>query len=189
MKTCTKCGAKWDPAKSNRPDTCPKCGTLNLKKASSGSAIWFLLLLLVVGGGVYIMPDRDAKIAQVKSMLGLGDAGAESADSQASSTSGSTAGQAPVGGNSPASTVTGDNNPAGVVSPNRLPGDSDSTADNEILTLISKDGQTIKAKVIALTTKTVLIRREDGQTFDLPLDRLSDESVQAIKAERERNRS
>lgn len=67
MKTCTKCGAKWDPAKSNRPDTCPKCGTLNLKKASSGSGIWFVLLLLVVGGGVYIMPDRDAKIAQLKS--------------------------------------------------------------------------------------------------------------------------
>jgi hypothetical protein len=60
---------------------------------------------------------------------------------------------------------------------------------NEIISLESTDGKTVKAKVLALTTTTVLIRREDGQTFDLPLDRLTAESKKRIEEYRAAKRA
>ncbi len=60
---------------------------------------------------------------------------------------------------------------------------------SEIISLESTDGKTVKAKVLALTTTTVLIRREDGQTFDLPLDRLTAESKQRIEEYRAAKRA
>lgn len=50
------------------------------------------------------------------------------------------------------------------------------------LELESKDGQTISAEILALTKNSVLIRRDDGAKFDLPLSRLSDSSIQKISA-------
>ena len=60
---------------------------------------------------------------------------------------------------------------------------------SEIITLESTDGKTVLAKVLALTKTTVLIRREDGQTFDLPLERLTTESKQRIENYREAKRA
>ena len=60
---------------------------------------------------------------------------------------------------------------------------------SEIISLESTDGKTVKAKVLALTTTTVLIRREDGQTFDLPLERLTAESKQRIEEYRAAKRA
>ncbi len=51
---------------------------------------------------------------------------------------------------------------------------------SNIISLQSTDGRTVQAKVLALTKTTVLIRREDGQTFDLPLDQLTDDSKERI---------
>lgn len=52
---------------------------------------------------------------------------------------------------------------------------------SDLLSLESTDGRTVQAKVLALTKTTVLIRREDGQTFDLPLDQLTDNSKRRIE--------
>ncbi len=60
---------------------------------------------------------------------------------------------------------------------------------SEIISLESTDGKTVKAKILALTTTTVLIRREDGQTFDLPLERLTAESKQRIEEYRAAKRA
>lgn len=48
------------------------------------------------------------------------------------------------------------------------------------LSLQSTDGRTIQARVLAFTKDTVVIRREDGETFDLPLERLTQDSRQRI---------
>lgn len=53
-------------------------------------------------------------------------------------------------------------------------------AGSEVIELQSTDGKTIRAKVLTITKETVLIQREDGQTFDLPLSRLTPESKQRI---------
>jgi len=58
----------------------------------------------------------------------------------------------------------------------------------DMISLESVDGRMIKAKVLTLTLKTVLIRREDGQTFELPLDRLTAESKRRIFEYREAKR-
>lgn len=58
-----------------------------------------------------------------------------------------------------------------------------------ILSLQSTDGRTVQAKILALTKTTVLIRREDGQTFDLPLDQLTAESKQRIEEYRAAKRT
>ncbi len=55
------------------------------------------------------------------------------------------------------------------------------TPTSDLLSLESSDGRTVQAKVLALTKTTVLIRREDGQTFDLPLDQLTDDSKRRIE--------
>lgn len=51
---------------------------------------------------------------------------------------------------------------------------------SDLVSLESTDGRTVEAKILALTKTTVVIRREDGQTFDLPLDRLTPESKERI---------
>ena len=63
------------------------------------------------------------------------------------------------------------------------------TPASDLLSLESTDGRTVQAKVLALTKTTVLIRREDGQTFDLPLDQLTDESKRRIEEYRAAKRS
>ncbi len=60
---------------------------------------------------------------------------------------------------------------------------------SEIIALESTDGKTIQAKVLALTKTTVLIRRADGQTFDLPIDRLTADSKQRIEEYRAAKRA
>lgn len=60
---------------------------------------------------------------------------------------------------------------------------------SDLLSLESTDGRTVQAKVLALTKTTVLIRREDGQTFDLPLDQLTDDSKRRIEEYRAAKRS
>lgn len=44
----------------------------------------------------------------------------------------------------------------------------------ESFTLTDKQGRSIKADVISVTAGQVKIRRDDGQTFDLPLSTLAD---------------
>lgn len=51
---------------------------------------------------------------------------------------------------------------------------------SDIISLQNTDGRTVQARILALTKTTVLIRREDGQTFDLPLDQLTDDSKDRI---------
>ena len=60
---------------------------------------------------------------------------------------------------------------------------------SDLLSLESTDGRTVQAKVLAPTKTTVLIRREDGQTFDLPLDQLTDDSKRRIEEYRAVKRS
>lgn len=60
---------------------------------------------------------------------------------------------------------------------------------SDLLALESTDGRTVRAKALALTKTTVLIRREDGQTFDLPLDQLTDKSKRRIEEYRAAKRS
>ena len=60
---------------------------------------------------------------------------------------------------------------------------------SDLLSLESNDGRTVQAKVLALTKTTVLIRREDGQTFDLPLDQLTDDAKRRIEEYRAAKRS
>ena len=52
----------------------------------------------------------------------------------------------------------------------------------ETLTLIDKQGRSIKADVIGLESEIVKIKREDGRSFDLSLDTLSDESRKELDA-------
>ena len=51
----------------------------------------------------------------------------------------------------------------------------------DLISLKSTDGRMIRAKVLSLTKEKALIRREDGQTFILPLDRLTAESKKRIE--------
>ena len=60
---------------------------------------------------------------------------------------------------------------------------------SDILSLQSTDGRTVQAKILALTKTTVLIRREDGQTFDLPLEQLTADSRQRIQEYRTAKRT
>ena len=52
----------------------------------------------------------------------------------------------------------------------------------ETLTLTDKQGRSIKADVIGVESETVKIKREDGRSFDLPLDTLSDDSRKELDA-------
>jgi hypothetical protein len=61
--------------------------------------------------------------------------------------------------------------------------------DTYLMPLQSTDGRTINAKILTLTKETVLIRREDGQTFDLPLNRLTLDSIQRIEEYRAAKRA
>ena len=63
------------------------------------------------------------------------------------------------------------------------------TPASDLLSLESTDGRTVQARVLALTKTTALIRREDGQTFDLPLDHLTDDSKRRIEEYRAAKRS
>ncbi|WP_395751835.1 hypothetical protein [Prosthecobacter sp.] len=65
----------------------------------------------------------------------------------------------------------------------------ESKAVSEMIELQSTDGKTIRAKVLTLTKDTVMIQREDGQTFDLQLDRLTPESKQRIETYRAAKRT
>jgi|GEM_PF-2794775 len=68
--------------------------------------------------------------------------------------------------------------PAKADTPPQMP---DSKPVSELVSLQSTDGRNVQARILALTKTTVLIRREDGQTFDLPLDRLTPDSKQRIE--------
>lgn len=55
---------------------------------------------------------------------------------------------------------------------------------DDLVSLESVDGRAIKAKILVITEKTVFIRREDGQTFDLPVERLTAESKAKVEEHR-----
>jgi len=46
--------------------------------------------------------------------------------------------------------------------------------------LQNKDGRTIIVEFLALTKNSVLVKRDDGESFEIPLDNLSETSVQSI---------
>jgi hypothetical protein len=52
------------------------------------------------------------------------------------------------------------------------------------LRLMSTDGREIRATVIAVSKTTVIVRREDGQEFEIALERLSPDSRELIEAYR-----
>lgn len=51
----------------------------------------------------------------------------------------------------------------------------------EVRTLTDKQGRTIKADVIAVENDVVKIKRDDGRSFDLPLNLLTDEDQAALR--------
>lgn len=51
----------------------------------------------------------------------------------------------------------------------------------ELRTFVDQFGRTIKAETVSLDGDTVRIRREDGQLFDLPVAKLSDEDQAYLK--------
>ncbi len=57
------------------------------------------------------------------------------------------------------------------------------TAVAEVRTLTDQMGRSIKADVIAVDGDIVKIRREDGQLFDMPLAKLSEEDQATLKAQ------
>lgn len=50
--------------------------------------------------------------------------------------------------------------------------------------LKSTDGREIRVKILAVSKTTVIVRRDDGQEFEIPLERLSADSVERIDAYR-----
>jgi hypothetical protein len=60
-------------------------------------------------------------------------------------------------------------------------------ARSEVRTLTDQLGRTIKVEIIAVTTDTVTIKREDGQKFDMPLANLSDDDQAALRAWTKKN--
>ncbi len=94
----------------------------------------------------------------------------------------------------PSDNVRTDNVPAAVTPTVAVKGETKPQAPerkpvSDILSLESTDGRTVQAKVLALTKSTVLIRREDGQTFDLPLEKLTEDSKRRIEEYRAAKRS
>ena len=54
--------------------------------------------------------------------------------------------------------------------------------DDDYLALKSTDGRTIRGKILSLSTISVVVRRDDGLTFDIPLSILDADSKQRIEA-------
>ncbi|WP_395732469.1 hypothetical protein [Prosthecobacter sp.] len=79
--------------------------------------------------------------------------------------------------------------PAVAVKQEAQPPQPERTAAGDLIPLESTDGRTVQARVLALTKTTVLIRREDGQTFDLPLEKLTGDSQRRIEEYRAAKRS
>lgn len=52
---------------------------------------------------------------------------------------------------------------------------------NEMVSLESTDGRTIKARITAFTKESIVIRREDGESFDLPLEKLTEGSRKLVE--------
>jgi len=57
-----------------------------------------------------------------------------------------------------------------------------SSANAEVQTLTDKQGRSLKADVLSVENGKVKIKREDGQTFDLPLESLADADQRQLKA-------
>lgn len=53
--------------------------------------------------------------------------------------------------------------------------------DNDMLVLESKDGRTIRAQILTISTKDVFIRRDDKKEFRVPLSQLTDASLQKVQ--------
>jgi hypothetical protein len=58
---------------------------------------------------------------------------------------------------------------------------TESHSGSEFLTLINKDGRELKAKYVTMTANSVVVKREDGQTFEIQLSDLKVESVNELK--------
>ena len=65
---------------------------------------------------------------------------------------------------------------------------SDEVLPPGMIMLVSQDGRNMNARVLMLTKETVLIRRQDGESFDLPLDRLTPETIKRVKEQWEAQR-
>jgi hypothetical protein len=52
---------------------------------------------------------------------------------------------------------------------------------NDPIQIESTDGKVIQAKILAVTKSTVLVRREDGEDFEIPLSKLSEASRRRIQ--------
>lgn len=69
--------------------------------------------------------------------------------------------------------------------PNQLP---EVAIQTDYVRLTSTDGRVIQAKILALSKDTVIIKRDDGQQFEISLDRITPESKVQIEAYRELRR-
>lgn len=52
----------------------------------------------------------------------------------------------------------------------------------ELRTFTSRDGQSVRAAVVDFVGETVTLQREDGRTFPVPLNSLSEEDVRYVKS-------
>lgn len=60
---------------------------------------------------------------------------------------------------------------------------------NEMVSLESTDGRTIQARILAFTKESIVIRREDGESFDLPLEKLTAGSRKLVEEQRAARRA
>lgn len=60
---------------------------------------------------------------------------------------------------------------------------------NEMVSLESTDGRTIQARITAFTKESIVIRREDGESFDLPLEKLTEGSRKLVEEQRAARRA
>ncbi|WP_395736664.1 hypothetical protein [Prosthecobacter sp.] len=70
--------------------------------------------------------------------------------------------------------------PAPAVQKNPAAALPERSAESGMIELQSTDGRSLRAKILTLTKDAVLIQREDGQTFELELDRLTPDSKKRI---------
>ena len=125
-------------------------------------SILILLFTTVIGAGGAIAYTVKTGEVPLLSLLGMGEKKAEepqSAPAQPVVTSAPQAAPAPVtqAAAAPATTV------------------------SDLIDLQSTDGRAIRAKILVISDASVFIRREDGQTFDLPFARLTQESKDKIE--------
>ena len=163
---CKDCGDTWFPKGRNISNRCPNCGSSNVVLAGCGCrCLGAIVLLLIIGAcGVWILgkmihgdsvpsasPEPSKKQVEKQERTTLKKVEATAATTTA-----------------PPPTATGN-----------AAMEKDSAS--EFLTLINHDGRTLKAKYVTMTANSVVVKREDGQTFEIQLADLKIESVNELK--------